>query len=230
MKAFLCAAFALVFSVAAAQAESFSFQGSSLSDDQLQLFSFTLTTPATVTFQTFGYGGGTNAAGTVIAPGGYESLLNWFGSDGSYINNSTTCGSGKTYAGACLDASGQGEFSAGTYTLALTQSGNGALCASGSLGDLDCGFSQQGQGDYTPVTTVEPDCTAFCGTFGTQENGSWAVDILNVSSASVPDATPEPMTLLLAGCGLALIGFARRGPARRIPEISKFERNFGDRS
>jgi len=200
--------FVWVAALSTLQAQNnFSFQGTFLTDDQVQLFDFTLISPETVTFQTWGYGGGTNAADQVIPPDGFESLLTWFGSDGSYINNSSSCGAGNSYEDACLDAYGQVLLTAGTYTLALTQEGNDANCASGSPGDLSCGFSEEGQGDYTPITTGDPDCTAFCGTFGTQEDGDWAVDILNVSTAS---ATPEPVTMLLAGCGLALIGLAKR--------------------
>jgi hypothetical protein len=202
--------------VPAMQAQSnFSFEGIFLTDDQVELFDFTLTAPETVTFQTWGYGGGTNAAHTIVQPDGFESLLTWFGSDGSYINNSSTCGAGNTYQGACLDAFGQIPLTAGTYTLALTQSGNFANCAAGFPGDLGCGFSEAGLGNYTPGTTGDPGCTAFCGTFGTQEDGHWAVDILNVNSASIPGSTPEPATVLLGGCGLALIGLAKRRVARK---------------
>jgi hypothetical protein len=206
MKKFLFL-FASVAALTTLQAGNFSFTGTFLTDDQVQLFNFTLTSPETVSFQTWGYGGGTNAADQVIPPGGFESLLTWFGSDGSYINNSSSCGAGNSYLDACLDASGQVDLPVGAFTLALTQEGNDANCEAGSPGDLGCGFSQQGNGDYTPGTTGDPDCTAFCGTFDTQEDGNWAVDILNVSSAS---ATPEPVTVLLAGCGLALIGLAKR--------------------
>ena len=111
----------------------------------------------------------------------------------------------------------------------MTQSGNDATCASGSPGDLACPFSQEGNGDYTPGTTGDPGCAAFCGTFGTQENGNWAVDILNVGSASGPTSTPEPVTMLLAGCGLALIGLAKRNRAGKRPETSNLVRNLGDR-
>jgi hypothetical protein len=218
-----CVLILAALGVSALQAQNnFSFEGTFLTDDQVQLIDFTLTSAETVTFQTWGYGGGTNAAGTVIPPGGFESLLTWFEPDGSYINNSASCGAGHSYQDACLDAYGQIPLTTGTYTLALTQSGNFANCAAGFPGDLSCGFSQQGNGNYTPGTTGDPGCTAFCGTFGTQENGNWAVDILDVSSASVPGATPEPATLLLAGCGLAVIGLVKRRIAekRKIGEGS----------
>ena len=197
----------------------FLFEGTFSTDDQVQLFDFTLTSDAIVTFQTYGYGGATIPPSTVIPAGGFESLLTWFGSGGTMIGSSLSfgCGSGNTYAGACLDASGSQNFLPGAYTLALTQFGNTSNGV-GLPGDLSLGFSEQGQGNYTPGTTGDPNCTAFCGTQGTQENGNWAVDISNVSSAVVPGSTPEPVTILLAGCGLALIGLAKR---RRVNQNIK---------
>ena len=63
---------------------------------------------------------------------------------------------------------------AGSYILALTQSGNDPN------GNLSDGFTEQGQGDFT----ANGGCQAFCDIFGNTDNGNWAVDILNV--ASVP--------------------------------------------
>jgi hypothetical protein len=79
---------------------------------------------------------------------------------------------------------------------------------------LSCGFSQQGNGNYTPAATGLPGCTAVCGTLFTQEDGHWAVDILNVASATeVSGATPEPSTWILsiAGIALLLVASRRRG-------------------
>ena len=215
MKTLLCLFFTagLAVSTATISTSNYSFEGLFLTDDQVQLFDLTLATPGTVTFQTWGYGGGTNANHTVIAPDGFESLLTWFGPDGSYIDNSNGCGAGNTYQGACLDASGQWLFAAGTYTLALTQVGNFANSPDGFPGDLGFGFSQQGNGDYTPGFNPIPGCTAFCGTLGTQENGNWAVDILGVTSATEVGATPEPSTWVLSigGIALLLVALRRRG-------------------
>ena len=218
MKTLLCLFFTAALAVSSAgPASNFSFQGTFLTDDQVQLFDFTLLNPGTVTFQTWGYGGGTNAAGTLIPPDGFESLLTWFGADGSYINNSDSCGAGNSYQGVCLDASGQAVLVAGTYTLALTQVGNFANCQAGFAGDLGCGFIQENTGDYTPGPgfTDNPACPAFCGTQGTQEDGNWAVDILGVTSATevgVP-TTPEPSTWVLSmgGVVLLLVALRRRG-------------------
>jgi hypothetical protein len=192
-----------------AMADLFSFTGTFDTDDQVQLFNFTVDTTTEVMFQTWGYGGGTNAANQTIQPDGFESLLDWFGPDGSYINNSSSCGAGNSFQGACLDAYGDVTLDPGTYTLALTQEGNSANCAAGFPGDLDCGFSEQGQGAYTPGATGDPDCTGFCGSLGTQENGNWAVDISGADSASAVSSSPEPVTMLLGACGLALIGLAK---------------------
>ena len=89
---FLLSASGLALSTAHAQ-NSFSFQGTFLTDDQLQLFSFTLASPETVMFQTFGYGGGTNFAKADIPPDGFESVLTLFGSDGSDLGaDFSACG------------------------------------------------------------------------------------------------------------------------------------------
>jgi hypothetical protein len=210
MRTSLCVLFVLAIAVSTAQADSFSFAGSFLTDDQVQLFDFTLTSAATVTFQSFGYAGGTNQAGTVIPPGGFDSYFTWFDSAGNQIatdddglDNEGCVDVGESN-GACLDAFAQPLLTAGSYTLALTESGNDP---NGSLSD---GFSEQGQGDFT----ANGPCPAFCDVFGNQDNGNWAVDILNVSS--IQNSTPEPVTMLLAGCGIALIGLAkRRRPAEK---------------
>src|SRR5258708_28724706 len=65
----------LFFCSVAGVAGQFSFVGNFVNDNDVQLFSFTLLSPGTVTVQTWGYGGGTNASGQVIAPPGFESVL-----------------------------------------------------------------------------------------------------------------------------------------------------------
>jgi hypothetical protein len=211
MKTVLCLFFVGAAAVSTVRADSISFVGTFLTDDQVQLFNFTLTSDATVTFQSFGYAGGTNQAGTVIPPGGFDSVFTWFDSAGNQIGtdddglDNEGCVDVGEYNGACLDAFAQPFLTAGNYTLALTESGNEP---NGMLSD---GFSAQGQGDFT----ANGPCTAFCDAFGNQDNGNWAVDIRNVSSAVVPGSAPEPATLLLAGCGLVFLGLAKRRSAEK---------------
>jgi hypothetical protein len=188
------------------QAGAFSFTGTFSSDDQVQLFLFTIASPGTVTFQSYGYGGGTNAASTVIPAGGFDSLFSWFAPDGSLIGvNDDGCGLAGSNHGNCLDAFASPFLGAGgTYTLALTQSGNGSL-GTGFPGDLAAGFQQQGQGNYT----ASGGCPQFCDTFGNQNNGNWAVDISGVDSASTGAQTPEAGNAVLTAIGLCVLALVR---------------------
>jgi hypothetical protein len=187
-------------------AGNFSLIGTFGSDDQVQLFDLSLSSPSSVTFQTFSYGGGVNAAGTTIGAGGFDPRLTWFGADGTQIgsDNGGHCESTNAWLGACDDAFFQGTLDAGDYVLVLTQDGNDAN------GDLSDGFSAQGLGDFT----ASGDCAQFCDVLSGQAlNGNWAVDILTVDSASAESATPEPAPIELTLIGLSLIALASRNNA-----------------
>ena len=196
------------FAVAAASADAnFSFTGDFSTDDQVQLFNVTLTSTVTdVIFQSLGYAGGTNAAGTTIAPGGFDSFFTWYDSAGNQIGtdndglNNGGCVNVGSFNGACLDAYFTGTLTPGNYTLALTESGN---FPNGSLSD---GFSEQGMGNFTASGT----CLVFCDAFGNADTGAWAVDIDNVASAAPAIApAPEPSAIALAIAGLSLLVLAR---------------------
>jgi hypothetical protein len=207
--------FAACAALTTAQAASiFSFEGVFQTDDQVQLFNFTLDSDATVTFQTYGYGGGTNAASTLVPAGGFQSELSWFSADGTQFGSlSTGCGSAGTGdSGFCLDTFTQPFLPAGTYALALTETGNDPD------GDLSAGFTEQGLGDFT----ASGPCTAFCGTFGDQDNGNWALDISGVSAASEAGAVPEPVTFLLTAAGISLIALVA---SRRFKSRFKISEN-----
>ena len=200
----------LISALAAAAASAdanFSFTGTFSTDDQVQLFNLTLTSTVTdVIFQSLGYAGGTNAAGTTIAPGGFDTFFTWYDSSGNQIGtdndglNNEGCVDVGSFNGACLDAYFTGTLTPGSYTLALTESGN---FPNGSLSD---GFSQQGMGNFTASGT----CLVFCDTFGNASTGAWAVDIDNVASAA-PEAAPapEPSAIVLTLAGLSLLVLAR---------------------
>jgi hypothetical protein len=201
VRALLCLFLSVAVDVSFAQS-NYSFEGTFLSDDQIELFDFTLLTGSTVTLQSLGYGGGVNSANTTLAPGGFDSYFAWFAANGTQIgtNDDGTCSQVKKYNGACLDAFANIFLPAGSYILALTESGND------SNGNLSDGFSEQGAGDFT----ANGSCKVFCDGFGNTDDGSWAVDILNVTSASPAVATPEPATMALCGCAISLLLVFRR--------------------
>jgi hypothetical protein len=209
LKTLLCLFFTAGLAVSTAANNNFSFEGLFLTDDQVQLFDFALAADSTVTMESWGYGGGTNATGTVIPAGGFDSFFTWYASDGSQIGTDDDCngGPGHAHNGACLDAYASVFLPAGNYVLALTQSGNFPM---GSLSD---GFTEQGQGNFT----ANGNCPAFCDTFGNTDNGNWAVDILNVNSATQvgAPATPEPSTWVLSVGSIALLLVALRRRANQ---------------
>lgn len=179
-----------------AAASNISFLGTFATDDQVQLFDFTVNSTTTVTLVSLAYGGGTNSASQVIPAGGFDSFFTLFAADGSQINTNDDGGCGLVNAGngGCLDAYLSETLNAGSYTLALTESGNDPA------GNLSDGFIEQGQGDFTCPQ-------GFCDVFGDHQNGSWAVDIRNVESASI-EGVPEPGTFSLV-CGFLLIFAAK---------------------
>jgi hypothetical protein len=201
--------FLIVFSVAGV-AGQFSFTGNFIDDNDVQLFTFTLLSSGAVTVQTWGYGGGTNAAGQLIAPGGFDSLLTIFDAStgdsapGSPYNpGGTPCAPRNIdpTTTLCMDAFGQVFLSAGNYILSLTQDPNGP--ASTNLSD---GFL---------FTDVIPDPNFHNHFFdtpsaGSQRDSHWAVDIVDVDAANEITATPEPATAALFAGALLLAGFWRR--------------------
>lgn len=196
---FILAAGFIGLSAELASATDFSFQGVFNTDDQVQFFTFSLVSTATVTALTYSYAGGTNSASTVIPAGGFDPILTVFDATGveTSTNNDGGCSLVGTGAGGCLDSYDQVSLSAGTYTLALTENDNTAIGP-----NLSNGFSEAGNGDFTG-----PDfgCSngVFCDAAGDNQNGNWAVDILNVATATPGSGVPEPGTIWLLSISLA---------------------------
>jgi PEP-CTERM motif len=188
---------------------TFSFAGAFGADDQKQSFILRLDAPATVTFVTLSYAGGTNAAGDLIGAGGFDPVLSLFtgAMDASGVNiggnNDGGCGFVGTdlVTGACWDSYFDAVLPAGYYTLVLTQADN--LPIGPTLGD---GFLREGQGDFTgPMLLGSPG--RFWDANLDQRDGHWAVDILNVASAA---AVPEPASFAAAAIGLLAVAALRR--------------------
>jgi hypothetical protein len=191
-----------------ATASTISNTGTFSTDDQVWQLTFTLSSAATVTIESFAYGGGTNGAGAVIPQGGFASDVAVFSALGSQnlIDQDSTGGTAPSACGPrsintntalCLDGFlSLPSLAAGNYILTLTEQGNPANGP--TLAD---GFAQAGGGNFTGGPFIDP--------FGNQMNGHWAVDVS--ASSLVTNTVPEPATALLTLLfvpGLAIV--ARR--------------------
>lgn len=189
-----------------ASAASFSYMGNFTNDNDVKFVNFNVLTDTTVTLQTFGYGGGTNANGDVISAGGFESTLQLFAvPSGLAIGGSILPGPDPSCSprtpdpnrlNFCQDDYAQVFLTTGAYVVALTQSPN---TANGNLGD---GFFYDGDPNFN---------NGFVGTFGFQGDSHWALDI---SSADIGVTTPEPGTALPALSALLLVCLGVRKRAR----------------
>ena len=185
--------------------------GTLSSPEDTFILAIDLTTGGNVTLQTYGFGGGTNAAGTVIPSGGFDPFVGLFSGTGPtalFINGDSdiltnytpgcppagtvTIGS---VSGQCGDVNLQFTgLAAGTYTVLLSDSEyipNAVFEVAGMLGD---GFT-----DFTGG--VFQTCVNANNCIPQTDTANWALDI-TLSSGSAP-AVPEPGAFGLAGLGLA---------------------------
>ena len=184
------------------------------------LITLTLPTGGNVTLQTYGFGGGTNAAGAVIPSGGFDPFVGLFSGTGPtaiFLNGDSDILS--SYTPGCPPA--------GTLTVGSV---------SGQCGDVNLPFTGLGPGTYTvllsdgenvpnavfeaPPGTLGDGFTDLSGgVFQTcadandcnNDTGKWALDI-TAPNGSVT-VTPEPRALGVAVMALALILLARRPKA-----------------
>lgn len=136
-----------------------SYLGSFTTANDVFLQSVVISEGSIVTVQTLSYGGGTNAAGTVILPGGFDPIVTMFDSTGQFLdeNDDGTCPPATEDNGNCFDSSLNIVLNtSGTYLFALTVAPNfaaGSTLADGfyNIGDF-AGRSQ----DYAVDVTVSP--------------------------------------------------------------------------
>lgn len=192
----LIAVLAVSVSSAVCRADNFSFTGSFNNINDVQLFTFTVGATSNVTLVSYGYAGGTNSAGQVIAEGGFDPILALFQGTGP---SAVEIGQNDDGGGSVPADSVTGQhydtflhltsLTAGEYTVSIQDYANFAVGP--TLGN---GFSN---GALTGGTFI--DAT------GTNRNGNWAFDVLGVESAGTPtpSAVPEPSSFVLLGTGLA---------------------------
>jgi hypothetical protein len=189
-----------------ASAANFSFQGTLTRDDEVQLFTFSVGSPSTVTLRTWSYAGGVNAAGTTISRGGFDPILALFNSSGVLI---TTNDDGNfnvpadPVTGENFDTYLQSSLGAGTYTVSVMQYDNFA-----NEPNLSDGFLNTGNPTFTSIFGCSNG--RFCDVDGVNRTGAWAFDVLGVASASVPtppSGVPEPATVSMMIAGLGIVAF-----------------------
>lgn len=189
---------------APAGAANFSFTGSFTQDDDVQLFTFVVGASSNVTLRTWSYAGGTNAAGSLIARGGFDPILALFDGGGVLIDQNDDGGCGLVSAdsgtGRCWDTFFSAVLPVGSYTVSVMEYDNFAIGP-----NLSNGFAHDGDGNFTAgfgncatnqFIDVSNVPVAEC------RDSHWAFDILNVEHAD-ETAVPEPATATLLGLGLA---------------------------
>lgn len=179
----------------------------------------------TIDLQTWGFGGtngGTDAAGGMVSPGGFDPLLALFtgtGASASLINGTSDvlsnfgsfagCGPAGTVAfsngdNVCGDITMSFSLAPGAYTLILSDAAfiPNAIFDNGTLGE---GFS-----DFTGGVFQTCDTNSMGVTICITPSSSFVLDItdlsggnLGVGTGNLP--TPESATWLLLGTGLLIL-------------------------
>lgn len=187
-----------------------SYTGNLPDPDSTVFLNLDLAAPGDVTLQTYGFGGGTNAAGTAIAPGGLDPFVGLFSGSGDgavFINGTsdilTNFSPGCPPAGLVTIGSVSGQcgdvnlmfagLAAGSYTVLLS---DGAYLPNalfeGTGGTLGDGFTDLTGGVFQTCVD-QNDCNS--------DTGNWALDI----SAPAASSVPEPAVGALAGAALVLL-------------------------
>ena len=209
----LSGALALAFAGAAQAAPTnYSLTGNFEFDDDVASFDFTVGAPSNVVFRTYGYAGGTNAAGNSFDPGGLDPVISLFNLDTAVFIDENDDGGAEVGAdpntGQEFDSFLAILLAPGNYRVVLTQYDN---CPAGS----PCT-------DLTP-RVGEPNFTAafgctngiFCDNSAVpvfnNRTSFWALDVLGVETEPLV-ALPVPASLALFGLGLVGLGLMRSRP------------------
>jgi hypothetical protein len=192
-------------------AETVSYTGTLANAEDVFVTTANVASDGSLTLQTYGFGGGVNAAGTTIAAGGFDPFVGLFSGTGDsavfvdgtsdiLTNFSPGCPPAGTvtvgsFAGQCGDVTLQFTgLTAGSYTVLLSDAAYLPVPAvfddpGGTLGD---GFFDLTDGLFQ--TCVDEN---NCNT----DTANWALDVTAAGGSSTPAATPEPPSLELAGMG-----------------------------
>lgn len=173
-----------------ANAADFSLRGTFDQDADVELFEFSVSEQSTVILRTFSYGGGTQADGTEILPGGFDPVLTLFDGDGNllFLNDDDTTGTvaRDEDANQAYDSLLEAELAAGNYTLALTQYANFAVG-----NNLSDGFIRTGNFTGDLFARCAPG-SVFCDFAGNVRTNVWAFDAIGVLPPKEPDQIDKP--------------------------------------
>ena len=203
---FLAACFAIQ-----AAAGTIPYTGTLASPQDTVQITVTLASAGTINLQTWGFGGGTNAASTVIPAGGFDPFVGVFaglgdaaifidGTSDILSNYTAGCPPANTVdigGQTCGDVTMSSSLAAGTYTVLLSDGPYIPLAVFETNGTLGDGFSDLTAGVFQTCN----------GSACITPTANWALDI------TTPDTTasaPEPGGLVLGGIGLIILGSASR--------------------
>ena len=195
-------------------ADTISYTGTLANSEDSFTATVSVADGGTVTLQTYGFGGGVNGAGTMIAAGGFDPFVGLFSGagDGALFVDGTSdiltnytpgCPPAGTVmlggSATCGDVNMQFTgLAAGTYTVLLSDGENIPFATfEGPGGTLGDGFV-----DFTAGVFQTCDTNGDCNS----DTANWALDVTTPGSSGTTPPVPEPPTAELVGVGIAMAG------------------------